>query len=83
MKCVIGFIEALHHKFCHECNRVRLSSIGSLKLCLFHKNSIALKPYICNEIKLEEVMRDAIYMKPEQHHFEDEQSGTVMNQIGG
>ena len=83
MKCVIGFIEALHHKFCHECNRVRLSSTGSLKLCLFHKNSIALKPYIGNEIKLEEVMRDAIYMKPEQHHFEDEQSGTVMNQIGG
>ncbi len=28
-------------------------------------------------------MRDAIYMKPEQHHFEDEQSGTVMNQMGG
>ena len=83
MKCVIGFIEALHHKFCHECNRVRLSSTGSLKLCLFHKNSIALKPYIGDEIKLEEVMRDAIYMKPEQHHFEDEQSGTVMNQIGG
>ena len=83
MKCVIGFIEALHHKFCHECNRVRLSSTGSLKLCLFHKNSISLKPYIGDREKLEEVMRDAIYMKPEQHHFEDEQSGTVMNQIGG
>lgn len=83
MKCTIGFIEALHHKFCHECNRVRLSSTGSLKLCLFHKNSIALKPYIGDEMKLEEVMREAIYMKPEQHHFENEQSGTVMNQIGG
>ena len=83
MKCVIGFIEALHHKFCHECNRVRLSSTGLLKLCLFHKNSISLKPYIGDREKLEEVMRDAIYMKPEQHHFEDEQSGTVMNQIGG
>ena len=83
MKCVIGFIEALHHKFCHECNRVRLSSTGSLKLCLFHKNSISLKPYIGDREKLEEVMRDAIYMKPEQHHFEDEKSGTVMNQIGG
>ena len=83
MKCVIGFIEALHHKFCHECNRVRLSSTGLLKLCLFHKNSISLKPYIGDREKLEEVMRDAIYMKPEQLHFEDEQSGTVMNQIGG
>ena len=83
MKCVIGFIEALHHKYCHECNRVRLSSTGQLKLCLFHKNSIDLKPYIDDEEKLEEVMRESIYMKPEQHHFEDEQSGTVMNQIGG
>ena len=35
--------------------------------------------------RLYEIMqeKDAIYMKPEQHHFEDEQSGTVMNQIGG
>lgn len=83
MCCQIGFIEALHHKFCDECNRVRLSSTGQLKLCLFHKDGIALKPYLDNETQLEEAMYKAIYKKPKEHHFEDEKSFTIMNQIGG
>lgn len=83
MKAQIGFIEALHHKFCDECNRVRLSSTGRLKLCLFHKNSISLKPYLNQERELKEIMYSAIYKKPKEHHFEDEKSITIMNQIGG
>lgn len=83
MRCQIGFIEALHHKFCDECNRVRLSSVGRLKLCLFHSDGISLKPYLDDEAQLEEVMYNAIYKKPKEHHFEDEKSLTVMNQIGG
>ena len=42
----IGFIEALHNKFCSECNRVRLSSVGRLKLCLFYSDGVDLKPYL-------------------------------------
>lgn len=83
MRCQIGFIEALHHKFCDECNRVRLSSTGQLKLCLFHKDGISLKPYLDDEIQLKEEMYKAIYKKPKEHHFEDEKSLTIMNQIGG
>ena len=83
MRCQIGFIEALHHKFCDECNRVRLSSTGQLKLCLFHKDGISLKPYIEDEKRLKEVLYKTIYKKPKEHHFEDEKSLTVMNQIGG
>ena len=30
----IGFISAVSHKFCGECNRIRLTSQGFLKTCL-------------------------------------------------
>lgn len=79
----IGFIEALHHKFCAQCNRVRLSSIGRLKLCLFHTEGVDLKPYLGKDSLLEEVMKEWIYKKPKEHHFEEENSMTIMNQIGG
>ena len=79
----IGFIEALHHKFCSTCNRVRLSSIGRLKLCLFHTDGVDLKPYLKDVHQLERVMEYWIYQKPKEHHFEEENSMTIMNQIGG
>ena len=79
----IGFIEALHNKFCSECNRVRLSSVGRLKLCLFHMDGVDLKSYLNNLEELEKVMREWIFKKPKEHHFEEEHSSTVMNEIGG
>lgn len=39
----IGFIEALSHEFCHNCNRVRITPEGVLKLCLNHKSGIDLR----------------------------------------
>ena len=30
----IGFISAISHKFCSQCNRIRLTSQGYLKTCL-------------------------------------------------
>lgn len=82
-ECSIGFIEALHHKFCEECNRVRLSSTGQLKPCLFYPQTVSLKPYLEDHSRLKQVMQDTIYQKPKEHHFEKESSQTIMNQIGG
>ena len=79
----IGFIEALHNKFCSECNRVRLSSVGRLKLCLFYSDGVDLKPYLNDLEELEKVMKEWIFKKPKEHHFEEEHSSTVMNEIGG
>lgn len=79
----IGFIEALHYKFCSTCNRVRLSSVGQLKLCLFHTDGVNLKPYLNDLKELEKVMRHWIYKKPKEHHFEKNHSSTIMNEIGG
>ena len=79
----IGFIEALHNKFCQDYNRIRFSSVGQLKLCLFHMDGVDLKPYLDNLSELEKVMREWIFKKPKEHHFEKENSSTVMNEIGG
>lgn len=79
----IGFIDALNHKFCHQCNRMRLTSIGQLKPCLFYNNAFDLKTIVDNEEELIRQFEKAIYSKPKEHHFEDEISLTKMNEIGG
>ncbi len=42
----IGFISAMHGKFCGSCNRLRLTSTGKLKPCLCFEDSIDLMPIL-------------------------------------
>lgn len=86
----IGFISALHGKFCDQCNRVRLTSQGRLKPCLYYDMVTDLVPLLDGtDEELKEAIRRAIYEKPEAHHFSDEGlSGAhaeqrLMSQIGG
>lgn len=76
----IGFIEPIHGKFCHLCNRVRLTSNGKLKTCLFHNDGKNLLPYLDD---LENVMRNIIYDKHKQHYFEEYSPHISMSKIGG
>lgn len=90
----IGFISAVSHRFCSQCNRVRLTSSGFLKLCLHYNNGIELRPLLRDGIsdhQLTETLREAIYNKPLHHSFdgvkpegEDDQLELKnMSQIGG
>lgn len=89
LKGSIGFIEALNHKFCSRCNRIRLTADGHLKACLYYKNSINLKKMLREgatdeELKtqFEQILKD----KPKEHHFgqiEEETESRKMSQIGG
>jgi len=68
----IGFIDALEHKFCSECNRVRLTADGFLKLCLNAKTGISVKSMLrggADGEALYHSLRRAIYEKPEEHFF--------------
>lgn len=87
----IGFISAISHKFCHNCNRVRLTSDGFLKTCLQYGEGIDLKQAIAGGLsdeQLLEVIRTAVYQKPLAHRF-GENTGrndiekNIMSQIGG
>lgn len=45
----VGFISAIHVKFCDSCNRVRLTAQGYLKLCLCYDKGIDLRQILRGE----------------------------------
>jgi cyclic pyranopterin phosphate synthase len=49
----IGFISSISDDFCGECNRLRITSDGMMKLCLFSS--------ISDEINLKKLLRDNSY----------------------
>ena len=85
----IGFVSAVSHKFCSDCNRIRLSAEGELKLCLNYDEGVSLRAVLRNgnQDSLLSVMEQAIYEKPQAHCFYEEASDKVemknMVQIGG
>lgn len=85
----VGFISAIHHKFCESCNRIRLTSEGYLKLCLCYEKGVDLRAVLRDPKKgqaLQEVMKKAILEKPVEHCFEQISEMTehkAMVRIGG
>ena len=82
----IGFIRPISCKFCPDCNKIRLTSTGTIKPCLHSKEEINLKKYLDNEEMLTNAMKFAIYNKPMEHYLEEEsvsRSEKKMYQIGG
>lgn len=87
----IGFISAISHKFCKECNRIRLTSQGYLKTCLQYTAGRDLREVVRSggtDEELKNMIREALAEKPEGHAFlekapEDETEKLCMSQIGG
>lgn len=83
-KGFIGFINPISHKFCSDCNRIRLTADGHLKPCLHNNNEILVKE-ISGEPLLNK-LREAIKQKPESHKLDEsdgDKSDRPMNKIGG
>ncbi|MBU3181116.1 GTP 3',8-cyclase MoaA [Clostridium psychrophilum] len=82
----IGFISPVSHKFCSDCNKIRLTSTGTIKPCLHSKEEINLRQYLNNEEMLTNALKQVIFNKPLEHHLEEEKisrSEKTMYQIGG
>lgn len=80
----VGFINPVSHKFCDRCNRIRLTSDGKLRMCLGNDEETDLRSCMNSQPeRLFQVMKDAIYNKPEKHSFENYRANRAMNQIGG
>lgn len=80
----IGFITPISDIFCNECNRVRVSAKGILKLCLYSEGVLDLDRYI--DIYGEDTvlkLRDKILNKPKEHNFKSCGIDDYMNNIGG
>ncbi|MBZ0154652.1 MAG: GTP 3',8-cyclase MoaA [Alphaproteobacteria bacterium] len=86
---VIGFISPITHHFCGSCNRLRITSDGKLRPCLFSETEIDLKPALRSDTpdsEVERLLRLAVEVKPEGHSINYEKSFTHlkrMSKIGG
>ena len=68
----VGFISPISHRFCADCNRIRVMSDGMLRPCLGNNAEISLKNALgAGDDALLEVIRAAIFSKPMRHHFEE------------
>ncbi len=80
----VGLIQPLSCRFCHECNRLRITSDGQLKPCLLSDFSIDLKTPLRNGENLQPYLDEALCLKPEKHHVEEGNIASLpMHRIGG
>jgi cyclic pyranopterin phosphate synthase len=83
----IGIIESGGNRICSECNRIRLTTEGFLKLCLKRNDGLDLRSILrggASDSDIEAAVADAVYHKPERYIAQSEDSGIDnMSQIGG
>lgn len=88
----VGLINPISHKFCDNCNRIRLTADGKLKPCLHSNKEIDVRGILRSEKLsdkykvLQEAVEEAIYSKPEHHTLNDLCSKPIerdMYTIGG
>ncbi len=86
----VGFISPMSDHFCQQCNRVRITADGRLRLCLFSDDELDLKrvlrdPQVSDE-ELKRFLAGAVGMKPQGldgHHGEAAGCQRIMSTIGG
>ncbi|MBE7004841.1 MAG: GTP 3',8-cyclase MoaA, partial [Ruminococcaceae bacterium] len=86
----VGFISAMHGKFCDRCNRLRLTAQGRVKPCLCYGESVDLMPLLRGgargaerEALLRQALEDAVASKPAQHCFEAPERVTEKARMAG
>lgn len=68
----IGFISPLSHSFCQNCNRIRITADGKLRLCLGHEDGTDLRQIIrlgADRDELGRIIENAVWDKPVRHDF--------------
>ena len=65
----LGFITPISSHFCQDCNRIRVTSSGAVKSCLFDDGTMSLKPFLENgdDAALQEALRRVAKLKPDRH----------------
>lgn len=83
----IGLIEPYAPQFCDSCNRLRVSSLGKVHLCLFDQLNYDIRPFLTNNDVdgLIEKLQNLILIKPEHHFLNEHNSGIMANlsMVGG
>lgn len=93
----IGFITALSQHFCKTCNRIRLTSEGKLRPCLFSNTEVDIKQAIRKLARdknegflrkkiIRDKLKEAVKLKPKGHKLNEKFSNRdsfKMSKIGG
>ncbi len=80
----VGIINPISCKFCKNCNRIRLTSQGMLKLCLHSNREIDIKAVLRSGEDIKSLLLRSVLTKEKSHHLEDGiYIDRNMNQIGG
>ncbi len=82
----VGLIDPVSHRFCADCNRVRVMSDGMLRPCLGSNEEFSLRPALKSggDEALMQLIRRAVQLKPESHCFgEGFTAEKNMSRIGG
>ncbi|QIM67839.1 cyclic pyranopterin phosphate synthase [Mannheimia granulomatis] len=84
----IGLIMPYEKNFCASCNRLRVSALGKLHLCLFGEEGIDIRDLLQNDeqqLQLEARLKSALQGKREHHYLHIGDSGVRNNlaSIGG
>lgn len=86
----IGVIAPYSKGFCNSCNRLRISSLGELYLCLFGENShiYSLRPFLQTDNQIEEMIKFIsikLKLKKYSHNLLYNNSGKIkqLSNIGG
>ena len=90
-RCRVGIISPLTKSFCEDCNRLRLTSDGKIRACLFSEQDVDLRALLrsgCGDSVIADAIRSAIAAKPRDHNLSaDTITPThfrkVMRQVGG
>lgn len=81
---LVGLIEPMSHRFCGNCDRIRVTADGKLKPCLHSGQEIPLRGL--HGEALRRAIREGAAAKPEGHSLKEtghSEAGRNMHQIGG
>lgn len=81
-KGVVGFISALTHHFCEDCNRIRLTADGKIRPCLFSETEIDLRSALrrgASDPELERLLRLSVETKPKEHNLNSNELPIIRN----
>jgi GTP 3',8-cyclase len=83
----IGFISAMSHPFCSDCNRLRLTASGVLRSCLFEGGEVDVRHVLRDASntddrpkRIADAMEQCVRLKPEVHSGRGREQ---MSRIGG
>lgn len=87
-KGAVGVIAPYSPSFCSTCNRLRVTSRGALRLCLFAESDLSLRHLLQSDDQIEELqrtVRDLLNDKEISHYLPEGRSGNLRHfaMVGG